>query len=472
MRRILLVEPGYRNKYPPLGLMKISAYHKRRGDVVTFVKGCDTRAAPQAWDRIYVSTLFTFYWDVTLKTIRFYLSSVPRASDLWVGGVTATLMGEEIRAATGATVVKGLVDRPGQLDPGSKVIVDELVPDYSLLGQVDYGYGLTDAYVGYATRGCPNRCNFCAVSRIEPVFVDYLPLRRQVTALESLYGPRPNLVLLDNSVLASARLKEIVRDILDLGFSRGSRLGKRLRRIDFNQGIDARLLTSENMTLLASIALDPLRLAFDDIRLRETYEGSIRLAVDAGIRNLSTYVLFNYLDTPEDFYERLKTNVTLNEKLGTHIYSFPMKFVPLDARDRSHVGPHWNRRLLRGVQCILVATRGMVGSHRDFFEAAFGESAREFVEIASMPEDYIVHRRLHASNGAADWRRDYQALSGAEIEEFLSFTTGGRVSEDAAISASTSRLKRLLTHYVEVEGARRDARQLTLETEVDRFRQA
>ena len=39
MRSILLVEPPYRNKYPPIGLMKIASYHKSLGDEITFIKG-------------------------------------------------------------------------------------------------------------------------------------------------------------------------------------------------------------------------------------------------------------------------------------------------------------------------------------------------------------------------------------------------------------------------------------------------
>ncbi|TIS16154.1 MAG: radical SAM protein, partial [Mesorhizobium sp.] len=61
-KNILLIEPGYKNKYPPLGLMKIAQYHGPRGkkDRVRFIKGEDRSVLSQAWDRIYVTTLFSF----------------------------------------------------------------------------------------------------------------------------------------------------------------------------------------------------------------------------------------------------------------------------------------------------------------------------------------------------------------------------------------------------------------------------
>lgn len=58
--RVLLVEPKYKNKYPPMGLMKISTYHKILGDEVHFVKGTNPSIDAEVWDRIYVTTLFTF----------------------------------------------------------------------------------------------------------------------------------------------------------------------------------------------------------------------------------------------------------------------------------------------------------------------------------------------------------------------------------------------------------------------------
>ena len=59
-KRILLIEPGYKAKYPPLGLMKISSYHKSKGDEVVFYKGTSAAIRDQVWDKIYITSMFTF----------------------------------------------------------------------------------------------------------------------------------------------------------------------------------------------------------------------------------------------------------------------------------------------------------------------------------------------------------------------------------------------------------------------------
>lgn len=441
MRRILLVEPGYRNKYPPLGLMKISTYHKLKGDYVQFVKGCDDNTRNKSWDRIYISTLFTFFWKKTVDTIIYYTGSVDNPKDIFVGGVMATLLKDELNQVVKATIISGLIDKPGMLDIGDRHHVDTLIPDYSILEQIDYKYGLNDAYIGYATRGCPNRCGFCAVRKIEPEFCDYLPLKKQVQAIEEIYGAKQNLVLFDNNVMASNQYERIIDDIIELGFGKGATFGKKSRHVDFNQGVDLRLLTRDKMMLLSKIAIKPLRLAFDHIKLKDEYIDRIRLAVECGITNLSNYVLFNYHDTPEDFYERLRINVELNKELGTHIYSFPMKFIPLDAKDRSYVGKNWNRRLLRGIQCILLATKGSVGTNTEFFYAAFGRTPEEFLEIAMMPEDYIIHRQKHMDDGASDWHNAFIALSETQRIEFMNAASANKPADQCPEYAN------LLSHY-------------------------
>ena len=72
-KNILLIEPGYKNKYPPLGLMKIAQYHgpRGKGDRVKFIKGEDSSVLDTCWDRIYVTTLFSFEWKKISQAIDF-----------------------------------------------------------------------------------------------------------------------------------------------------------------------------------------------------------------------------------------------------------------------------------------------------------------------------------------------------------------------------------------------------------------
>jgi len=373
-RKILLVEPVYKAKYPPLGLMKISTYHKRRGDKVVFYKGTNVELRDKKWDLIYITTMFTYQRNITIKTIKFYQRNKSN-KNIKVGGILASLMRDEVEKETGIKPHFGIYKK-----------VDKFTPDYKLYNGV-YNYPLNNASIGYTTRGCIRNCSFCAVRTLEPKYVPFIPLENQID---------PNmkdLILLDNNVLASPQFPKIIAEIKKCGFSKGAKLKDRIRYIDFNQGIDARLLTKEKMKLLSEIAIKPLRIAFDDIKMKKLYIEKVRLAHKYGIKHLSNFILFNYNDTPEDFYERLKINIELNEKLGLSIFSFPMKFVPLNSKDRKYVcNPHWTKTQLRGIQCILHATHGVVGPKSPFFEKAFGKDVEEFKHIIEQPEEHIFHR--------------------------------------------------------------------------------
>lgn len=424
--RVLLVEPGYHNKYPPLGLMKLSTFHKNRNDHVEFVKGLNKSKACEQWDRIYVSSLFTFYWTQTVETINYYRNQASGCPEVFVGGVMATLMKDELEAATGAKVIAGLLNKSGLLGLDGDETVDIAIPDYSIIDPIvnpllDYSYPVADAYIGYATRGCIRHCRFCAVPTIEPGFEPYVDLTRQVRGIEESYGMKRDLLLMDNNVLASRQFPRIVEEIKSLGFERGATLKRQVngrsvsvvRHVDFNQGIDSRLLNEQNMELLSQLAIYPLRIAFDHVDLTNVYCKQVRLAAKYGIPNLSNYVLFDYKDDPKDLYQRLLVNVDLNEEftekgLKTKVWSFPMRYCPVtgpESKDRHHVGPHWTAKQLRGVRSILAATHGVVGPKKGFFLRAFGCNVDEFLHILDMPEDFIVHRVFHEKNGDREWLR-------------------------------------------------------------------
>ncbi len=434
-KNVLLVEPGYPNKYPPLGLMKIAAYHGPRGrnDNLCFVKGETPEVLAHVWDRVYVTTLFSFEWKRTSAAIDFALRAVRgQAERIFVGGIAATLMFDEFVLEprwAGIRFIKGLLDQPPALalrlsgedgdfgadDNGTPI--EELVPDYNILDQIAYKYPVRNAYFGYATRGCIRKCTFCGVPKLEGTQREMPPITSLIAGVDEQFGPKKDLILMDNNVAASSRYKEVIAEIRDLGFQSGALFERSgsppvKRRVDFNQGVDARILSKTPMYLkeMARICVDPLRIAFDHIGMRRAYERAVHMAADYGLRSLSNYMLYNFMDTPSDLYQRMKINIELNERLGVRIWSFPMRYLPVTMKNRSHVGKNWNRYYLRSFQIILQATHGVVSGSNDFFLRAFGKGEEEFEQLLALPHAFIFQRDFYEHGAGREILDEYLAL--------------------------------------------------------------
>lgn len=448
MRNVLLIEPAYRSKFPPLGLLRLATYHKQRGDSVTFARGkCeDLRAMP--WHRIYVSSLFTYELPRTIDTVRYYQASVENPTDnLIVGGIAATLLPEHIRQHASCRVVEGPLGAPGIID-ATKTVIANCTPDYHIIDAPEWQYRPAESYFCRVSTGCIRRCAFCAVPTLEPHFGFLQSVESQIKAVDRAYGERQHLVLLDNNILALDNLDSVVDQIHGAGFHRGARREKRLRVVDFNQGIDARLITVGVAKSLGRIALEPVRLAFDHIGVESHYRLATARLAGQGFSHFTNYVMFNFRDDPKSFYHRLRVGVELSEQHGIGVTGFPMRFVPIDDITRRHVAPGWKWRQLRGIQCVLLATHGMVSPKRRFFEAAFGSSLEEFLRIVAMPDRYIVHRAKHKAR-AADWWSMYSRLSAEEQGEFMELLARINRTRDRKdlIACQPKRFRALLEHY-------------------------
>jgi len=449
------------------------------------------------WDRVCISTLFTFYWKETMSTINFFKKMCKSEKEVWVGGVAATVMPEEVFNETGIKPVEGLLDKAGIMD-NNEIVIDLLPLDYSILNEIDYKYPESNGYYGYMTRGCTNKCTFCAVPKIEPDYNNYISIKVQIDYVKENFGEKQNLLLLDNNVLASDRFNEIIDEIKACGFVKNSKYipineyemaikglrsnyndkgyikqiiklyknlmpklknGKqqdaffllkeekltseytaekekileldeyfaplfnsvykpvpRMRTVDFNQGLDARLLTREKAEKISEIPIVPLRIAFDSWKYRDTYEKAVRVSAEQGIKHMSNYLLYNYEDDPLDLYYRLKLNVELCEELNISIYSFPMKYHPIQDlkyfKNRTYIGKHWNRKFIRSIQAILNSTKGKIGKGKQFFEEAFGSNEKEFEKLLYMPEALIVYRFFYKKNGTTNaWWNDFTQLN-------------------------------------------------------------
>lgn len=452
-RKILLVEPRYPTKFPPLGLMKLSTYHKKLGDNVRFVKGYDSEVPFEYWDRIYITTLFTYHWKITIEDILFYKNMVHGdISRIFVGGIMASLMAEDLWKETGIRPITGVLSKPGILGDDNEFIVDDMIPDYELFNESSIKYSLLDSYIGYLTRGCIHKCDFCGVPILEPDFVDYKGLIPYVKKINKDYGEKHNLVLFDNNILASKKFDQIIRDIIDLGFEKGAKLNNKLRYVDFNQGTDVRLMKESHIKLLSQILISPLRIAFDHIGMEKIYVKNIRLAAKYKIRNLSNYILYNFHDTPLDLWKRLKINIDLNKECGLKIYSFPMKYIPINAKNRTFIDqPRWNWYFVRSVQRILNVTKGVVMPGEEFFYRAFGENQEEFMRILYMPEDILMKRGRKPGLEEQGWISKFGKLTENEKIELLSILCENRTRESLrkAIARNKNRkLRMILDLYI------------------------
>ncbi len=179
------------SSYPNLALMKISSYHKNNGDQVEWYNPlCE-------YDKVYMAKVFSFTPDYG-----YYINA------------------EIERGGTGYDITKKLPS-----------YIDRLQPDYSIYPQIDN----KTAY-GFLTRGCPNKCKWCIVPQKEGKIAPYMDVEE--IAIEG----RKELILMDNNILAS-----------DYGLQQIEKIVKLKIKVDFNQALDARLVTPEIAKLLAKV---------------------------------------------------------------------------------------------------------------------------------------------------------------------------------------------------------------------------
>jgi len=426
--------------------MRISTYHKKRGDNVVFRRGLCEDVQSLSWHRIYISSLFTYELNRTVATAEYYSKSVDKPQNIVIGGIGATLMPHFIASHGKYTIIEGQIEKPNVLEVGSPCLVT-MVPDYSILQYTEYKYEPSDAYFCRATLGCVRKCSFCAVPRLEPRFKHLNLISTQVKQIIRNHGEKQDLVILDNNVLAWSKFDSIIEDILSLGFYRGARRGRRKRIVDFNQGLDARLLTQHKAELLSKICLEPVRLAFDTVGVEKDYVEAIEILANQGFVNFTNYLLYNCEDSPDDFYYRMRVNLELSHRLKIRVTGFPMKFSPINSTVRRYVSPNWHWKYLRGIQCVLLATHGMVSPNPEFFDAAFGKDFEEFTKILSMPERYIIYRDRYRDE-AEEWYAKFSKLSPDEKEELLDLLAQlVRTRNKGGLIKDNSKFSSLLDHY-------------------------
>lgn len=262
MSNVALIDVDSHN-FPNLVLMKLSSYHKSIGDQVEMWNGL------RHYDLAYESKVFD---DTYSKPFRWAVNA-----------------DEIIRGGNGYDIKSKLPDE-----------IEHMYPDYSL-------YGITDTAYGYLTRGCPRHCSFCIVSEKEG------KVSHQVAGLSEFWQGQKNIVLLDPNITASKECEKLFDDLIQ---SRAT--------IDFNQGLDARLLTDKGADQLNQIKTKMIHFAWDNYEMK-TYEKlkAIRPLLKYDHHKLMVYVLVNYNTTIEQDLERITKLKELGYEPYVMVYDKP-----------------------------------------------------------------------------------------------------------------------------------------------------
>lgn len=225
--------------------MKLSAYHKSRGDHVEMWNGLFH------YDRVYQSKVFD---DTYSKPFE------------WV--VNAD---EVIKGGNGYDIQSVLPDE-----------IEHTYPDYSL-------YNITQKAYGYLTRGCPRHCPFCIVGDKEGL------KSYQVADLKEFWNGQKEIVLLDPNITASKECEKLFDDLI-----------KTKAKINFCQGLDVRCLTDKGAEQLNEMRTEMIHFAWDNYEMK-TYEKlkNVRPKIKKDRRRLEVYVLTNFNTTHEQDLERI-----------------------------------------------------------------------------------------------------------------------------------------------------------------------
>ena len=268
--QILLIDcdsMGFSN----LALMKLSAWHKARGDEVFLGQAA-------SWDRSYASCVFS------------------------VNSEKDTYPPDAQRGGIGFGLARWL---PSE--------VEHTMPDYGLYGQ-DLGWSM-----GFTSRGCIRKCPWCVVPEKEG----------NITAWAEIYefwDPRHDRIrLLDNNLLAASNWKDTLASLV-----------KERLLVDFNQGLDIRLVDDERVYFLNKVRRwGSLRFSFDLPGMAARVREGVKQLRNAGIGKIQFYVLVGFNTTFEEDRERFRFIRELNCE------AFPMFFTDIDGKEhlpaRGHI---------------------------------------------------------------------------------------------------------------------------------------
>ena len=262
--RIGLIDVDSHN-FPNLPLMKLSAWHKSKGNSVEWYDPL-FHSIGEPFDIVYMSKIFSFTQDFQYGI---------NCKKLVKGG-----------SGYAITLVNGREVFDKSKDKDLPYEIEHIYPDYSLYPEMT-----KDTAYGFLTRGCPRGCPFCHVEAKEG------RKSHKVADLSEFWRGQKNIVLCDPNILGCPQHIELFQQVADSK-----------AKVEFNQGLDIRLVNDKNLGLLKQIPMKYIHFAYDRIKDKDLVERKLKDFKDATgytHRKVMVYILVNYESTLEEDLHRI-----------------------------------------------------------------------------------------------------------------------------------------------------------------------
>jgi len=350
--KYLIVEPkvAVTEKAPNIALMKWARWCEQNNHEYTYVKGCVklhegdyVHVGAYYPDVILISMIFTYFYETYEKTIDYYYNKYPNAH-IKVGGVFPSLFPKWFDKQKWS----GVID----VHQGMSCEIEELSPKYDVdIIYEDERYIFSmDSIVMYASRGCVNKCAYCAVPRLEGDMNSFKSIKNALEVGRKEVPDARVVVLYDNNFSEHEYFDDIVSELVEADLP-----------VDIH-GLHVESFDKHKAEQFARLKwgsqgkgdMPYLRFSFDKLKYADNVERALQLVKDAKIKaSFFAYMLFNFTDTPEDFWWRIMRTQEMVDRIGKTVYLFPQRYVPLKpVKKNSFIGKHWDEELLRGLKRV------------------------------------------------------------------------------------------------------------------------
>ena len=391
--KYLIVEPKSPAIAPNIALMKWARWCEQNGHEYQFVRGIvEPNIIP---DKILMSCVFTFYSKVYEETIDYYIENT--TAMILIGGVFPTLNPEWFNKPkwTGGYVglkrieiFHGMCPEIDNIPPKYNVVIkseqtkskekeyveaqkqhtqesqkqkNELVlsPARELFDapvledvpeKIDDDPYHRNRIVLYASRGCVNKCGYCAVPKLEGDMHSFESIKDSLDAAKEDLPDAKGVVLYDNNFTEHEFFDNIIDELKDFG----KPIDIHGLHVDSFTWYQAKRLSELRWLGQGQSGTAYIRFSFDKWKYADNIRRALKFVKDANLKaGFFCYMLYNFHDTPDDYWNRIVVTQGIVDEIGRSITLYPQRYEPFTALHQNAViGPEWTEDLLRGVKKI------------------------------------------------------------------------------------------------------------------------